>query len=51
LRVADVADRLDLSPSSIRRLIDTGKLRSVKLRGAVRVRECDLAQLIAEGLR
>lgn len=51
LRLRDVASRLDLSLSSVRRLIRNGKLPVVKLNTAVRVRERDLEMLIQGGLQ
>ncbi len=39
LRLREVAERLDLSLSSVRRLIQRGQLPAVKLNAAVRVRE------------
>ena len=51
LRLRDVAARLDLSLSSVRRLIRDRKLPVVKLNAAVRVRERDLESLIQGGLR
>jgi excisionase family DNA binding protein len=51
LRLRDVAARLDLSLSSVRRLIRNRKLPIVKLNTAVRVRERDLEALIQGGLQ
>jgi excisionase family DNA binding protein len=51
LRLRDVAARLDLSLSSVRRLIRDRKLSVVKLNAAVRVRERDLEALIQGGLQ
>ena len=51
LRLRDVAARLDLSLSTVRRLIRDRKLPVVKLNAAVRVRERDLQALIQGGLR
>ena len=51
LRLRDVAARLDLSLSSVRRLIRNRKLPVVKLNAAVRVRERDLEALIQGGLK
>lgn len=42
-----VAERLGLSPRSVRRLIDEGTLASYKIGGAVRVSDDDLVALIA----
>jgi excisionase family DNA binding protein len=49
LRLREVAARLDLSVSSVRRLIRDRKLPIVKLNTAVRVRERDLEALIQAG--
>jgi excisionase family DNA binding protein len=51
LRLRDVAARLDLSVSSVRRLIRDRKLPVVKLNTAVRVREHDLEALLEHGLK
>ena len=42
-----VADRLGLSPRSVRRLIDDGTLPSFKIGGAIRLSDDDLVALIA----
>jgi excisionase family DNA binding protein len=46
-RVETIAQRLDLSPRSVRRLIDSGKLQAVKIGGAVRVSDDELQRLLA----
>lgn len=46
-RIETVADKLDLSPRSVRRLIDSGALQAVKIGGSVRVSDTDLELLIA----
>jgi excisionase family DNA binding protein len=51
LWLREVAARLDLSVSSVRRLIRDRKLPIVKLNTAVRVRERDLQALIQGGLK
>ena len=45
--IADVADILSLSPRSVRRLIDDGKLPAHRFGHAVRVAEGDLRAFIA----
>jgi excisionase family DNA binding protein len=42
-----VADHLDLSPRSVQRLIEKGFLPAIKIGGAVRVSDDDLAALVA----
>jgi excisionase family DNA binding protein len=42
-----VADRLDLSPRSVQRLIGKGVLPAIKVGGVVRVSDDDLLALIA----
>jgi excisionase family DNA binding protein len=42
-----VADRLDLSPRSVQRLIGKGVLPAIKIGGVVRVSDDDLLALIA----
>jgi excisionase family DNA binding protein len=44
--IKTVAGRLDLSPRSVRRLIDSGKLQAVKIAGAVRVSDDELQRLL-----
>jgi excisionase family DNA binding protein len=46
LRIKEVAEFLRSSDKTVRRLIDEGKLRSVKLRGLRLVRASDLSALI-----
>jgi excisionase family DNA binding protein len=45
-RVETVAEKLDLSPRSVRRLIDNGQLQAVKIGGAVRVSDEELQRLL-----
>ncbi len=47
--VQETAKRLALQPSTIRRFIFDKRLPVVRLGRAVRVRESDLAKVIAEG--
>lgn len=46
LTVKDVAQRLQLSPKSVRRLIDEGMLRFHRFGRAIRIAEEDLARLL-----
>lgn len=46
LRVERTAEMLDLSPSSVKRLIRTGDLPAVKVGGATRVRVSDLQAFV-----
>jgi excisionase family DNA binding protein len=46
LTVPDVADRCQVSPRSVRRWIDEGLLRVIRLGRSVRVSEGDLAAFI-----
>lgn len=46
LSIEQCATRLSVSKRSVRRLIDRGELRKVKVGGLVRVREEDLLSLI-----
>jgi excisionase family DNA binding protein len=46
-RLQYVADKLDLSPRSVQRLIASGELPAFKIRGAVRVSDDDIERLIA----
>ena len=46
-RLQYVADKLDLSPRSVQRLIAAGELPAVKIGGAVRVSDDELQRLIA----
>ena len=45
-RVERIAEKLDLSPRSVRRLIDSGQLQAVKIGGAVRVSDDELLRLL-----
>lgn len=53
LTIEDAAARVGLDPRTIRRLIDRGQLRSVRLAGvrALRVPEGALAELVVDGRR
>ena len=42
MSVNDVAERLDVSPRSVRRLIAEGKIRTYKIRRSIRISEADL---------
>lgn len=46
MRISDVAHLLRMSDKTVRRLIDAGRLRSLKLRGLRLIRWSDLQQLI-----
>ncbi len=46
LTVKDVAQRLQLSPKSVRRLIDEGMLRDHRFGRAIRIAEEDLNQFL-----
>ena len=46
LTVKDVAQRLQLSDKTVRRLIDAGELPVNRIRRAIRIAEEDLAQLL-----
>lgn len=46
LTIADVADRCRVSPRSVRRWIDDGRLRVIRLGRNVRVSEGDLANFL-----
>lgn len=48
LTLQQVADRLQVSMSTVRRLLDAGKLRSVRIGRNLRVRPEDLAAYIEE---
>jgi excisionase family DNA binding protein len=50
LSVSDVADRLNLSVRTVRRLIRSGELKSFTIHSRVRVTESDLADFL-EGCR
>jgi excisionase family DNA binding protein len=45
-RVETIAEKLDYSPRSVRRLIDSGKLQAVKIAGAIRVSDEELQRLL-----
>ena len=47
LTVADVADRLHLSPATVKRRVAAGEIKSVRIGRARRVRPADLQQFIA----
>jgi excisionase family DNA binding protein len=49
LSVASVAERLDVSSKTVRRVIAAGKLRAHKVGRQVRVSEEDLALYLANG--
>ena len=49
LRIKDVAAFLGFSEKTVRRLIDSGKLASVKIRGLRLVRQSSLLELIEKG--
>lgn len=52
LRINEAADRLGLQPSTVRKLIRSGEIPSVRpTRRAVRVREEDIEALIRVGYR
>lgn len=44
--IRTVAERLDLSPRSVQRLISSGALQAVKIGGAVRVSDDELQRLL-----
>jgi excisionase family DNA binding protein len=48
LTLQQVAERLQVSMSTVRRLVDAGKLRSVRIGRNLRVRPEDLAAYIEE---
>ena len=48
LTISDVADRLRLSSSSVRRLVNAGLLRTVKIGGAVRVSTDELERFVGD---
>lgn len=41
MTVNDVAERLDVSPRSVRRLITEGKIRIYRIRRSIRISEAD----------
>lgn len=45
-RVEAIAEYLDYSPRSVRRLIDSGKSKAVKIAGAVRASNDELQRLL-----
>jgi excisionase family DNA binding protein len=49
LRKKQVADMLACSVRMVERLVASGKLTAVKIRGAVRFRLSDVEQIIAKG--
>jgi excisionase family DNA binding protein len=49
LRIKVAADVLGMSDKTVRRLIDSGKLESVKIRGLRMVRESSLRVLMEKG--
>ena len=49
LRKSDVVNRLSLSLRSVDRLVASGKLEKVKVRGSIRFRESDIVALIEKG--
>jgi excisionase family DNA binding protein len=46
LRVEDVADRLSVSPKTVRRLVAAGRLQAVQIGAAVRFSEAGLQRFI-----
>lgn len=48
LTLQQVADRLQVSMSTVRRLVDAGKLKTVRIGRNLRVRSEDLAAYIEE---
>lgn len=51
MRISDVAQLLRMSDKTVRRLIDAGKLPSLKLRGLRLIRWSDLQHLIESPAR
>ncbi len=49
LRKKEVASRLACSDRMVERLVASGKLAAVKIRGAVRFRSSDVEQIIVKG--
>jgi excisionase family DNA binding protein len=47
LRVSDVCDVLNLSERTVRRLIASGQLRAMKIRGSLRVSDAELHRFVA----
>lgn len=50
LKAAEVAEYLNISRAMAYRLIQMGKLRSVKIGGALRVRPMDLVKFVEDNL-
>ena len=48
LTIADTAERLNVSPRTVRRLIDAGQLPIIRIGRAVRIAEDDLERAVAE---
>ena len=46
--IKTIANRLDLSPRTVQRLIDSGPLQAVKIGGSVRVSEVELQRLLTD---
>ena len=46
--IKTIANRLDLSPRTVQRLIDSGQLQAVKIGGSVRVSEVELQRLLTD---
>ena len=51
LRIPTVAELLDVSPSSVRRLIRNGELEAIEIGGSVRVIDASVDRLIDAGRR
>ena len=49
LTVKDVANELRIHPNTVYRLVHAGKLKAVKVGGAIRIYEDDLAKFIERG--
>ncbi|MDQ3672701.1 MAG: helix-turn-helix domain-containing protein [Actinomycetota bacterium] len=47
LKVADVADRLDVSPKTVYRLLAAGELKRIKVRSSTRIDERDVEAYVA----
>lgn len=50
-RIAAVAEVLDISPSSVRRLIRDGQLEAIRIGASVRVSATSLERLLSNGTR
>ena len=50
LNISDVAKRLKVSETTIRRLIASGKLRSFRVGDLIRIREQDLIEYVEQQL-